>query len=578
MTVFAAVALTTMVLIAMLSIAIGSFGVRMARTTSDFLVASRTVGPIVNASAISGEYLSYASFLGLAGVIMMKGADGLWFPVAFCAGYLALVLFVAAPLRRSGAYTIPDFAEARLDSPRLRVICAMIVVLIGWVYLLPQLQGAGLALTTLTGLPAWSGVLGAAAVMVLAVVSGGMRSITFVQAFQFWIKFTAVVIPVVIMLALFLNGGTRGSERLTAPRFEVDTTVSVHTDVVVEVAEPVRFWAFGEVDGYAVGGEVTWLRGEHAVASGTRLHFRAGSPVPTPSGAPILERSWLQTASGASGSQLFEIYAVLIAGFLGTMGMPHLLVRFYTNTDGRAARRTTLGVIAMIGGFYIVVTLLGGLARAFVPQLLITGRADVAVMLVPSVLFGDGWAAWALAALVSAGVTAAFLATSSGLIVSVAGVLSTDVLRGRLRDFRYATFLAAIVPVAIALARPAPDFGVIPLVFTLAASTFCPLLVLGIWWRGLTAPGASAGVLVGAVLSVIAAVSDHLLDPMPWAWVELLQTSPAPVTVPAAFLTMLVVSMLTRSKAPRDANYIMLRLHAPERLGLGHDRLSRSTS
>ena len=145
------VALIAITLVGVASAIIGSIGVRVARSTSDFLVASRTVGPVANASAISGEYLSAASFLGVAGMILRDGADALWYPIGFTAGYLALVLFVAAPLRRSGAYTVPDFAVARLNSDGLRRLCTVFVLIIGWLYLLPQLQGAGLTLTTLTG-------------------------------------------------------------------------------------------------------------------------------------------------------------------------------------------------------------------------------------------------------------------------------------------------------------------------------------------------------------------------------------------------------------------------------------------
>lgn len=99
----AAVVLTTLL--------VGGFGLRISRTTSDFYVASRTVRPRLNAAAISGEYLSAASFLGIAGLVLVHGPDMLWYPVGYTAGYLLLLVFVAAPLRRSGAYTLPDFAE-----------------------------------------------------------------------------------------------------------------------------------------------------------------------------------------------------------------------------------------------------------------------------------------------------------------------------------------------------------------------------------------------------------------------------------------------------------------------------------
>ena len=96
------------------TLVIGSWGFRLSRTTSDFFVASRSVGPGLNASAVSGEYLSAASFLGIAGLVLTHGAEMLWYPVGWTAGYLVLLVLVAAPLRRSGCYTLPDFAESRL--------------------------------------------------------------------------------------------------------------------------------------------------------------------------------------------------------------------------------------------------------------------------------------------------------------------------------------------------------------------------------------------------------------------------------------------------------------------------------
>ncbi|MFP5291126.1 MAG: sodium:solute symporter family transporter, partial [Actinomycetes bacterium] len=106
---------------------IGFFGLRISRTTQDFYVASRTVRPWWNASAIGGEYLSAASVLGIAGLILLQGAGGLWFPIGYTAGYLMLLLFVAAPLRRSGAYTIPDFTGARLESRLVRRLTTVLV-------------------------------------------------------------------------------------------------------------------------------------------------------------------------------------------------------------------------------------------------------------------------------------------------------------------------------------------------------------------------------------------------------------------------------------------------------------------
>lgn len=199
----------TLVLIGVVTVAtlvVGSLGTRVARSTDDFLAASRTVGTRANAAAISGQYLSAASVLGVAGLVLTDGVDALWYPIGFAGGFLVLLLFVAAPLRRSGAYTVPDFAEARLDSARVRRLTTLFVVAICWLYLLPQLQASGLALTAITGAPEWVGVVAVGFVVTAAVTFGGMRSMTFVQAFAFWIKVMALAVPAVVLVVWLVTG------------------------------------------------------------------------------------------------------------------------------------------------------------------------------------------------------------------------------------------------------------------------------------------------------------------------------------------------------------------------------------
>src|ERR1700722_4698435 len=199
------------------TLGLGAWGVRFVRTTSDLLVASRSVTAWWNAAAISGEYLSAASFLGIAGLELKLGASALWQALGFTAGYLALLLFVAAPLRRFGSSTIPDFAEARLQSPRLRMLAAAVVIVIGCFYLVPQLKGAGLALNVVIGAPYWVGVFVVAAIVAVNVAIGGMRGITYVQAFQFWVKVFAVSVPIIVLLIHF--GGLPGRSALFGDRF-----------------------------------------------------------------------------------------------------------------------------------------------------------------------------------------------------------------------------------------------------------------------------------------------------------------------------------------------------------------------
>jgi Na+(H+)/acetate symporter ActP len=272
------------------------------------------------------------------------------------------------------------------------------------------------------------------------------------------------------------------------------------------------------------------------------------------------------------------VLSIIVATFLGTMGLPHVLVRFYTNPDGRAARRTALAVIALLSLFYLFPTLLGAFARLYVPQLLITGTADAAVLLAPGAAIG-GPAGQLLAALVAAGAIAAFLATSSGLLVSIAGALSTDVLRGRVRDFRVAAVVGGLIPIPLALATSGLELSrSVGLAFAVAASTLCPLLVLGIWWRGLTAVGAAWGLVVGGVLSgtaVTVAVAGGIDEDVLGGWPAVMVGYPATISVPLAFATMIVVSRVTRAAAPLDVAQIFARMHVPERLGMGIERVPR---
>ncbi len=576
----AATALTTggLVAAAVATLAVGVHGLRLSRTTSDFLVASRSVPPHLNAAAISGEYLSAASFLGVAGLIAKYGADALWYPVGFTVGYLALLLFVSAPLRRSGAYTVPDFAEFRLGSSRLRRVAMIVVVTICALYLVPQYQGAGLALGTLLGVPTWTGPLAVASIVIVNVVAGGMRSITFVQAFQYWLKLVAIALPALVLLTL---PGPDRSELggPLPPVVATQTTVAIDTDVLVTVVDVAGITVTGTLDGRPVRDAALPGTGPHTLGRGSTATLAPGAHTPVVAGAPASGADWARSGGGVGGGHpLYQVLSLLVATFLGTMGLPHVLVRFYTNPDGRAARRTALAVIALLSVFYLFPTLLGVFARLYVPELLITGKADAAVLLLPSAAV-PGLGGELLTALVAAGTIAAFLATSSGLLVSIAGAVSTDLLRGRVRDFRVAAAIGGLVPIPLALAASSFELSRgVGLVFGVAASTLCPLLVLGIWWRGLTAAGAGAGLIVGAVSTAVAtllAVTGWLGEHLLGGWPAVIVGYPAAVTVPLTFATMVAVSRATRASVPPDVSRVFARMHLPERLGMGVERVPR---
>ncbi len=490
------------VLVCLVTVIGGAFGLRWSRTTSDFYVASRVVTPWWNASAIGGEYLSAASFLGVAGLIYTNGLDMLWFPIGYTLGYLILLVLVAAPLRRSGAYTLPDFAEARLQSMRVRTMCSTLVVVVGWLYLLPQLHGAGLAVRTLTGAPTWWGSAIVTVIVTLNVIAGGMRSITVVQAVQYWLKLLAISIPAVLLLWL-------------------------------------------------------WLR--------------AGQPAPAISSPP---------APGTLGPAVrgYSTYSLLVGLCLGTMGLPHVVVRFYTNPDGRAARRTTVVVIALLGLFYLFPPLYGVLGRAFLPHLPSGVNPDTIVLLLPGVV-APGMLGDAMTAIVAAGAFAAFLSTASGLTVSLAGVINQDIVRpvlmvltggdaDSIHGFRLSAAMAMLVPFGLAFAVGDLSLATtVGMAFAITASTFSPLLILGVWWRRLSVPGMVAGMSTGATSTGLAFVAT-ITGLAPAGWPAALLSQPAAWSVPLAFLVTVVVSLATPGHVPNGTLRTMIRLHTPESIGL----------
>jgi len=303
----AALSIGAIVAVLVVTAIIGVYGLRISRTTSDFFVASRTVRPVWNASAISGEYLSAGTFLGLSGLVLLSGSDAFWFPIGYAAGYLIVLMLVAAPLRRSGAYTIPDFIQARLDSVLARRLTSALVLIIGWLYIVPQLHGAALALGVVADIPPWVGATTVAVVVGASVAAGGMRSITFVQAFLFWLKFAALAVPA-IFFAITLGG--------------VEPTLD------------------------------------------PKLVFPQNA--------------------GPAGLDAYATTSLLVALLLGTVGLPHVLVRFYTSPTGASARWTTVGVIVLISGFYIASSTIGLIARIAAPDLAAPGVADTVALQLPS--------------------------------------------------------------------------------------------------------------------------------------------------------------------------------------------------
>ncbi|MEV4147343.1 cation acetate symporter [Amycolatopsis sp. NPDC049691] len=549
-----ALAVAPVVLVTLL---IGVRGVAAMRTTSDFLVASRRISPLVNSAAVSGEYLSAASFLGVAGLVVKDGIGALWYPVGFTAGYIAMLVLVAAPMRRSGALTVPDFAEARLNSPALRRLAAVVVLVIGTIYVVPQFRTAGLVLTAVGGTPYWVGVVLAGAAVSVTLALGGMRAATYVQAFQFVLKLLLFLIPAIWLV---LQAGAVNRADALHPveftHFARETPVRFEVDVTMEIREPTTV----RVNGVPR----TLPPGEFTAHSQDDVVFGPGAAVPAVrGGAPLGGADWQRPLLdlGDEGYPLLGTWAVLIATMLGTMGLPHVLMRFHTSPDGRAARRTAAITVALLGVFYLFPGVYGVLGRVLVPGLYLSGATDTVVVALPYQV-DSGWAGGLFTALLTAGAFAAFLATSLGLLLVMSGAIAHDLVPGGLPRLRIAVFGVAAVMVLLALRSAELDAGVlVTWGFTVAASTFCPLLVLGIWWPRLTAAGGIAGVLTGLVASS-GSILFALAGPDLHGWVAILVQQPAPWSVPLAFGVMALVSL--RGRPPAWSTAAMLRLHLDE--------------
>ena len=552
---------------------------KTSKTASDFFVAGRSVSVGWNASAISGEYLSAASFMGVAGMVMSSGYDALWYPVCYACGYLFLLLFIAGPLRRFGAYTIPDFAEGRFDSPLFRKIAVCFVLFIGFFYTMPQMKGAGVTLAYIfPGLPYWVGVVLVGAVITFNVALGGMKGITLVQAFQYWIKMFAISVPVFVLMAVVGFYNTQIGANL-APGETAAPVSSIERKPLVEKAPKDTAWIapFGPLTTKAVTAAANALPAEQRPA------FLAEHQKPY---------------------SLLYTYSLIIALVCGTAGLPHILVRFYTNPDGVAAKKTTMWVMILIGVFYVFPPIFGVIGRNLLPELYSGVGAkgtDKIVLELPTLIGAKyGVVGSILSGITCAGAFAAFMSTFSGLLVSMTGALAHDVYGRMLRPksqpaermlaFKVAAVLIGGVAVTLGcFVEPLEINFMVGQAFAIAAASYFPLLFMSVWWRGMTMKGAATGMLTGGLCALGAAALTNLgtlaLDKGPmgkifagfaplngfWAQHPLLRIlceQPAIWTVPLAIGLMIVVSKATSASVPADIRMKMLVLHAPEKLGL----------
>ncbi len=669
------------IIIVIVTIGLGIYVQSSVKSAADMYVASRNVSVGMNAAAISGEYLSAASFMGIAGMIMKSGYDVLWYPVGYATGYLFLLLFIASPLRRFGAYTIPDFAEGRFDSPLFRKVAVVFVLCIGFFYTMPQMKGAGTTLVNLLGTPYWVGVALVGLVITFNVSLGGMKGITFVQAFQYWAKMFAISVPMIIMF-IFVGGYGANMDNFSVdpetgkqlPVFKENTVIGYKpstpindiafpaaisgtfkgdTNVIITTSKKtpadadkisteqlvtstlptfkeeekdgkaVKTYTFPAGSTFTTGKAIAVTKNGQPVKEidpvtgkekdmkvvakftvtpvdandpSVQIAYQEGQVVPN---APN-DRSWLMPYgpfTAKLGHPVLYTYSLILAILCGTAGLPHILVRFYTNPDGRSAKRTTFWVMILIGSFYLFPPMFGVLGRALSPELYaVAGGAkgtDSVVILLPLILnkflpyLGD-----IMSGITAAGAFAAFMSTFSGLLVSMTGALAHDVYGNminpkasadkKIKAFRISAVIAGTGAVILGIFVETFDINMmVGWAFAIAAASYFPMLLVSAWWRKTTAIGAGSGMLIGGTAALGAIVSTMLAEkkvlPGLLVWYQdnpvfyTLALQPAIWAVPLAIGLIFIVSTLTGDRVPKDVRHKMLILHAPEELDLKGD-------
>ncbi|TVR18267.1 MAG: cation acetate symporter [Nitriliruptor sp.] len=505
-------------------------------TTVDFFLAGRRTGMITNAGAICGDYLSAASFLGVAGAVYASGLDGIWYATGFAAGFVPVLLFVAAPLRRLGTVSLPDFLAVRFDSAQVRVAAVVSVELVILSYLVPQAVGSGLTWELLVGQgiaglsPYATGIVVSTVAVGGIVVIGGMRGTTWNQALQF-----GFLLAVVVWLSALLWAGG----------------FSYPAAVEQASAEPLQ-----AVVGDRLVGVTNQLSGESA---------RFGAP-------------------GARYGPIGQA-ALLVTLVLGTAGLPHVMNRYFTAVTGRAARATTVWVLGLAGSFYALAVLLGTAARVMV-----AGRAEepwLAELTVDGVLRVPEHALLVLGrllagtpglAVVSAAAFAAMVSTIGGLLLAAAASFGHDVVARIWRPSAsprvavvagrgavlVVSVLAAVVAISVEPERLVATFPsviatMVTWAFALAGSALTPAVLLGIWWRDATARGAVAGIWTGAIIAVGALVVGLVIGPDPSDGLSAVLLAPAMIAAPISAVTIVVVSRLDTGPSVRPR--VWTRMH-----------------
>jgi len=478
-------AVLSFLLIVVLTLAVTYWAARRTRSTREFYAAGRSVSPLQNGLALAGDYMSAASFLGITGLVALRGYDGMIYATGWLVGWPALMFLIAEPLRNLGKFTFADVVAFRLRQVPVRIAAAFGAILTLLFYVLAQMVGAGNLIALMFGLRYEWAVIGVGAVMLAYVLFGGMIATTWVQIIKAILLLFGVTLLTILVLARF--------------GFSPDSL-------------------------YA------------AVAGGY--------------GHAALE-------PGGLVSDPIDAVSLGLALMFGLLGLPHILMRFYTVPDARAARTSVLYATGFIGYFYLIIPIVGFGASVLVGRDIIRkvdAGGNMAAPLVAELLGGTPFLGF-----IAAVAFATILAVVAGLTLAGASALSHDIFthairkgaaseQDQIRVARVATLVFGIVAVILGILFKGQNVAfMVGLAFAIAASGNFPALLLSIVWPRFNTAGAVWSILTGALLSVILIVLS------PTIWVDLLHhasavfplRNPAIVSMPAGFIAGALASLVT---------------------------------
>lgn len=519
------VALTIVGLGIALSIWISFYHRASTGSTANFYVAGGGISPRVNGLAMLGDYASAASFLGVAGAVALMGVDGWWLAIGFFAAWVVVLLTIASPLKNVGKFTVADVLNARFSehARKIRTVAMFSTLVLCVMYLVPQIVGAGHLFGLLLGWDYLPTVLVTGSLMALFVIIGGMKGTSYNQAIQGAILFGAMLFLLVFGVIHLFDGNPAG---------------------VITAAETM-------VPAKLAAGNAA------AVAAATA----AGSPGEAVEAVRAIMADAPSAVTPGVGLRDFANQASLvIALFFGVLGLPHILIKFYTVANASDARKSAEITIWGLAVFYAAIFFVGLIAMyALYPELLqmiANGEVGKAKNMTMPML-GDMLGGQVLMGVIAAGAMAAMLSTSAGLLISATSSLAHDLYKGvinpdstdeeELKFAKFGAFFLAIVAIGMSVWLKEENVAMlVGMCFGIAASTFAPALVFAVWWKGLTSQAVVYGMATGLVLSLLFTFSKFFgLKTM--LGLDVL-VNPALYSVPVAILVTVVVSMMTSDR------------------------------